>query len=68
MHTVRADRRAEQERELRDELQDAMRRHDVAVARAICQRLDNHYVAQAHVRAADPEVRRLRRLLRQCAE
>ncbi len=64
MQTVRADRK----RELRDELRDARRRRDVAAARAVCQRLDNHYVAQAHVRAADPQVRRLRRLLRQCAE
>ncbi len=63
MHTVSAG----QQRELREQLQDARRRRDAAAVRLTCQRLDNLYVRQAHRRAAGPEVRRLRRLLRERA-
>ncbi len=57
----------EQERRLRGELQDALRRGDARAARSVCRRLDDLYVSQAHVRAADPEVRRLRRQVREAA-
>ncbi len=63
MPTVGADR----ERALRDELQDALQRRDAAATQVVLRRLDALYVAQAHVRAADPEIRRLRRLLRETA-
>ncbi len=63
MHTVSAG----QERELREQLQDARRRRDAAAVRLTCRRLDNLYVSQAHRRAADPDVRRLRRQLRVAA-
>ncbi len=58
---------AEQERELRAALLDALQRRDAAAAQVVLRRLDALYVSQAHVRAADPEVRRLRRLLRDAA-
>ncbi len=45
-------------------LLDARRRNDTDAERRVCHRLDDEFVARAHLRAADPEVRRLRRLVR----
>ncbi len=40
-------------------LLDARRRNDTDAERRACHRLDAEFVARAHLRAADPEVRRL---------
>ncbi len=59
--------RTERVQELRRSLDGARRRGDEDSARLICAWLDIEFVADAHRRAADPEVRRLRRQLRERA-
>ncbi len=59
--------RTERVQNLRHGLDDARLRSDHDQAARICRALDREFVADAHRRAADPEVRRLRRLLRERA-
>jgi hypothetical protein len=64
---VDADRRrrqAERVRQMEKALRDARRRGDGEAARLLAAWLDAEYVSRAYVRARDPEVLRLRRLLR----
>ncbi len=49
---------------LRQHLAEARRRGDTEEARRACQLLDNLFVARAHHRADDPEIRQLRRACR----
>ncbi len=49
---------------LRLHLAEARRRGDTDADRRVCRRLDAEFVARAHLRVADPEVRRLRRQVR----
>ncbi len=53
--------------EMRRDLDDARLRGDHDQAARICRLLDREFVADAHRRAADPEIRRLRRQLRTAA-
>ncbi len=55
----------ERQHALRLQLLDARRRNDSGMVRRVCRRLDAEFVARAHHRAADPEVRRLCRLLQE---
>ncbi len=59
--------RGERVHELRRSLDGARRRGDHESARLLCAWIDAEFVADAHRRAADPEVRRLRRQLRERA-
>ncbi len=59
--------REERVQNLRHGLDDARLRSDHDQAARICRALDGEFVADAHRRAADPEVRRLRRQLRGAA-
>ncbi len=59
--------RTERVQELRHGLDDARLRSDHDQAARICRALDGEFVADAHRRAADPEIRRLRRQLRAAA-
>ncbi len=62
------DRRSgERVRELRQALDRARRRGDPSAVGLLAAWLDAEYVSRSHVRAADPEVRRLRRQLRGAA-
>lgn len=56
-------RRLELEAHLRDQLQQARAAGDHTTVAAIARRLDRAYVGKAHQRAADPVIRRYRRLL-----
>ncbi len=49
---------------LRLRLAEARRRGDTEQARRVCRVLDSIFVAGAHHRADDPEIRRLRRQVR----
>ncbi len=59
--------RTERVQELRRALDGARRRGDLESARLLCAWIDAEFVADAHRRAADPEIRRLRRQLRAAA-
>ncbi len=63
MTASRTERHVGREQDLRQQLLDARQHGDVTAAELVLRRLDVLYVSRAHVRAADPEVRRLRRQL-----
>ncbi len=58
----RTERHVGREQDLRQQFLNALQHGDVTAAEVL-RRLDGLYVSRAHVRAVDPEVRRLRRLL-----
>ncbi len=59
--------REERVQNLRRGLDDARLRSDHDQAARVCRQLDREFVADAHRRAVDPEIRRLRRQLREAS-